>query len=340
MTLLLMDGFDYYTGVQGSRGKWISVGLGMTTGRFGVGQSNQMTGVGTGGVPSTLQSKNFGNQSTLILGFAFNAASFTSNAAILMQFMDDTTTQVELRVDATGHLFVTRNGTTLGSPSTNALLLNTWYYIEIKVVFHQTAGSVEVRVAETVWVSTTGVDTCNTANQFANNIFNVIGANLAGHSFDDLYLCNAAGSGANNFLGDCRIETLYPTGAGTYAEWTPSAGTNFGAVDEATANDDTDYVSSSTVGQRDTHATGNLVTATGTVRAIQPVLTARLGTAGARTLASLIRTAGNDVAGADLPILSSNYLQYTGLQELNPDTGVAWTIAEINAAEFGMKVIA
>lgn len=340
MTLLLMDGFDYYSGGQGSRGKWTQVGSFMTTGRFGVGQAINMTGVGTSGNSVIMQSLRFGNQGTLILGFAMNAQTFINTGAVLWQFMDDSTTQVELRVDSSGHLFFTRNGTALGSPSTNALLLNTWYFIEVKIVFHQTTGSCEARVAETVWVSVTGVDTCNTANQFANNIFNLIGANQVGHFYDDLWLCSSAGTQNNDYLGDCRIETLYPTGAGGVTAWTPSAGSNWAAVDEATANDDTDYVSATGVGDKDLYAFGNLVTSTGLVRAIQPVLTARLATAGSRTLAATTRTAGVDVDGPNIPLLSSSYLQYNKIQELNPNTGLPWTIAEINAAEFGMKVIA
>lgn len=338
--LLLMDGFDYYTGAQGSRGKWTTVGAFMTTGRFGVGQAVNMTGVGTSGFAVNMQSVHVGNQGTLILGFAINMQTFINTGAILWQFMDDGVTQVELRIDSTGHLFFTRNGVALGSPATNALLLNTWYFIEAKVVFHQTAGSCEARVAETVYVSVTGVDTCNTANQYANSIFNLIGSNQVGHFFDDLWLCNAAGAQNNDYLGDCRIETLYPTGAGGQTDWTPSAGANWAAVDEATANDDTDYVAATGVGSKDLYAFGNLVTGTGLVRAIQPALTARLATAGARTLAATARTAGVDVDGPNIPLLSSSYLQYNKIQELNPNTGLPWTIAEINAAEFGMKVIA
>jgi hypothetical protein len=69
---------------------------------------------------------------------------------------------------------------------------------------------------------------------------------------DDLYVCDGSGSVNNDFLGECRVLTLLPSdGNGSNNDFDTSAGgspADHGAmVNDTTPNDDTDYVSSSTV---------------------------------------------------------------------------------------------
>ncbi len=62
-------------------------------------------------------------------------------------------------------------------------------------------------------------------------------------------LCISAGTAFASW------STLLPTGAGTYADWTPSTGiTHYTLVDETTCNGVTDYVRTTTVGHRDSFA--------------------------------------------------------------------------------------
>jgi hypothetical protein len=49
--------------------------------------------------------------------------------------------------------------------------------------------------------------------------------------------------------------SIYPTGAGTYSQWTPSTGTtHYTLVDETSCNGTTDYVSTTVNGNRDSYA--------------------------------------------------------------------------------------
>lgn len=338
MTLLFMDGFDHYTAAQGTR-KWQSAPTKMMTGRFGVGQAGLQNGQFTGGFASPMISNNLGNQQVLIVGFALWIENYDRTDRI-WQFLDGAISQVELRLDSFGYPFFTRNGTALGGPAANNLLLNTWYFLEAKIKIHPTDGYCILRVAEQVVINVTGVNTRNTANNWVNRLYNDQLANWPGRAYDDLWVCNDQGFQNADFLGDCRIETLYPTGEGGLTQWSPSAGANFACVDEDAANDDADYVSATGTGQKDLYQCSNLVTTTGLVRAIQPVLTARLGNAGGRTICAVERIAGSDVDGPNLPLLSSSYLMYPAIQELNPATGLAWAISEVNSSEFGMRVIA
>jgi hypothetical protein len=62
------------------------------------------------------------NFQELIFGFAYYnpSTSFTNNVR-MCTMADGGTNQVDVRTDATGHLFFTRNGTAIGGASTNAL---------------------------------------------------------------------------------------------------------------------------------------------------------------------------------------------------------------------------
>jgi hypothetical protein len=58
-----------------------------------------------------------------------------------------------------------------------------------------------------------------------------------------VYVLDNTGTQNNDLIGDCRIETLYPNGAGNYAQLSANgAGTNYGCVNEHPADDDTTYV--------------------------------------------------------------------------------------------------
>jgi hypothetical protein len=323
-----MDGFDHMTNTQVTR-KWSGSGStnagSMQTGRFGSGQAIRLTNASF-----ILISPSFANSATVAVGCALRLSSFAGT--LLLALRDAGTTQVELRVDSTGHLYLARNNTPVGSASTNALSTGVWYFVEFRATIDNATGAFEIRVGEVVWASGSGLDTQNTANAYVNELRVSPGATL-NMDVDDLYV-------ADDFLGDCRIETIYPSGAGTTTEWTPSAGANYAAVDETTADDDTTYVATAGVGDQDTYVYGDLVTATGVVKAVQINPIYRIDTSGARTLVPVTRSGGSEADGAAITVNSTTYRNARELQEQNPVTAATWTIAEVNAAEFGIRVTA
>ena len=89
-------------------------------------------------------------------------------------------------------------------------------------------------------------------------------------TIDDLYLVDLTGPYPfNDRLGNVKVEQLLPSAAGATTQWTPSTGANWAAVDEQPPSS-TDYVGSTTSGQRDLYATTDLVSTTGTVLAVRP----------------------------------------------------------------------
>jgi hypothetical protein len=122
----------------------------------------------------------------------------------------------------------------------------------------------------------------------------------------------------NDFLGDCVVECLLPqTGNGDLTDFTPSTGTDHGAmVDENPPNDDTDYTTGDTAGQQDCYQYPSLAL-TGAILGIQTNLYAKKTDAGARTVAPIVRLGSTTYVGvAVAPATSYSYL--TAIRELNP----------------------
>jgi hypothetical protein len=157
--------------------------------------------------------------------------------------------------------------------------------------------------------------------------------------FDDLYVCDGTGSApANDFLGDCRVEAIFPSGNGNSSVLVGSDGNstdNYLLVDEAAPNT-TDYVESSTVTDKDTYAYGNLAATTGTVFGVQPVPFAAKTDAGTRSIVSVARVSATEVDSA-AKTLSTTYTYYPDVREAKPGGG-AWAIGDVNGAEFGVKI--
>lgn len=330
MTLLFADGFDHYDSAALMARKWDGSGTGVTqaTGRNGRAWS----------VPNAATYKNVANKQTLINGFAYYVTGTIAGSNAIMSYKDAGTIQVDLVINTNGSISVRRNGVTvLGTTSAGLVHITTWHYIEWKVKIDNTVGTVHVHLDGTEVLALTGQDTQQTANAYATTVnFEYPGY---GNYYDDFYLCDDAGSLNNDFLGDVKIETLYPDGAGNSTQWTPSAGNNYDCVNETIQNDDTDYVEESTVNDIDLYTYGALATSSGTVKATQANLIARKTDAGARQIREKTRTGGTNYSGAT-QTLSGGYIDYREIREVDPNTTVAWTIAGVNGAEYGVEVVA
>lgn len=347
MSLLFMDGAEVYTTEADLEKRWnydpfqassfcsVQAGLGRNGGASIHFSNNAHLGKQTGV-----------NAGTLIAGFAFSSAGSATSNGWLCSFGDSGTEQISLFFDGTGHLQVRRGsnlgtfgGTTLGT-GTKFFANSTYHYIEIKVVFDNSAGAVTVKVDGVTDISLSGIDTTQTANNYANTFH--IGDRSNAHGvteYDDVYLCDASGSLNNDFLGDIRIVGLVPTGAGNYAQWTPSTGSNWQNVDETGPNGDTDYNSDSTPGHRDSFVMGDLPTGAASVLAVQYTLVARKDDAGTRQVAPFVRISGTDYDGTTVSV-TTTYDTYRELKETSPATSAAWTPSEVNGMEYGVKEVA
>jgi hypothetical protein len=282
------------------------------------------------------------NQATWTVGFSFKLlAGYPFSTGPLVSFLDGSSLQMELKMDTTGHLLLSRNGTFL-VVSTNVISIGAENYIEFKTTIHPSAGTYEVRVngSSVGWIPpATGQNTRATANSFANTLqLGNFTESSSTNPLDDLYLCDGTGAINNSFLGDMRVDAVLPSGAGSNTGMTPSAGSNFQCVDDATtANDDTDYVESSVVTTKDTYAYTDITHTPATIAGVQINMVAKKDDAGARSICSVTRSGGADTDGSAIP-LSTSYVDNLQIVELDPNGSIAWTKTNLNAAEFGMKV--
>jgi hypothetical protein len=282
--------------------------------------------------------------STGILGCAYRAAG-SIDAVQFIGFSLGTSSQILLAIDSVGRAGVYRGTTLLGQDPT-PVAVNSFNYFELKVTFHTTAGSFELRKNGVTVASGSGVNTAFAGGTTADGITIASGgavfASLGGpgSSVDDIYLCDATGSVNNDFLGDIRVETLFPNAAGATTNLTrggTDSGNNWDQVNEAAPNDDTDYNSSATAGDKDTYAFTDLVTISGVVYGVQIIARVRKDDAGSRTVATVARSGATEADGPTVG-LGTAYVNIFDVRENKPG-GSGWTLAEVNGAQFGIKVV-
>lgn len=153
--------------------------------------------------------------------------------------------------------------------------------------------------------------------------------------YDDFVLMDDSGSTLNDFIGDCRINTVYPTSAGDTTQWTPISGSNFDNVNDSPANDAV-YNSDHTAGNRDLYNVGDL----GAVSILHVSTLYRLvnSDAGSRQVKTIAKVSGTVYDGPTVSP-STTVLYFTSDFTVNPATGLQWTYTEFNAAQFGVETV-
>jgi hypothetical protein len=343
MAFLFGDSFHHLSQADLNK-KWnntVSGSIGTSDARF-PGSKYFSPGFGSG----SLQAFNLGNQSTLIVGFAFWVSGTFANDLNICSLRDNGGEQLSLRLDDDGLLlYVSRNGTTLAT-ATTVLNGGAWYYIEFKATIHNTAGAYAVRVngapiagiSDATNVNTRGSGTNNYANQvwFHDGGFHGSGSSFR---YSDVYILNDTGPAPlNDFLGDVRYDVLYPDGAGAYSQWTPTSGANYTNVDESPANQ-TDYVESTGDDQIDSYSFADMSVAASTIYVVQVNAYAQKTDSGAKSLAIFCKASdGTESVSAD-QVLGSSWLVYRRILPEEPYAGGTrpWTVARVNGSQFGVK---
>lgn len=342
MTLLFADGFDHYATTDVTK-KWNLVynttnpAITSSVGRRG---SGAYVATSFHGTVKTLPS----SSATMILGIAFKPSAFQGYT--IFSFAEGSTLHLSVVLETSGKISIKRgiyNGTNLATSATT-LSTGTWYYLELKATINDTTGATELRIngVADANLTLTGVDTRNGGTSGVVDTI-AIGQYTSGigsfGSYDDLYVCDSSGSTNNNFLGDVRIDTLLPTGDGNYTQFTPSTGSShYALVDESTPNT-TDYNSDATSGDRDSYTFPDLTALVSqTVYAVQINAAALKSDSGSRSLGTMSRLSGTDKDGSGAA-LGTSQVYVREIQETDP-ASAAWTEANVNAAEFGVKVTA
>ena len=286
--------------------------------------------------------KTLDGQATWYTGFWVKLASIPSGERTLLSFYGtDGTKHVTFAVESTGLIMAYRGnaGAALLATSTFAFTAGVGVYLEFKATISDTVGEVVLKVngSTDATLNTSSLDTRNggaaaTAAQIelfsgTDQTFNI--------DIDDWYINDATGGVDDTFWGDVRIIAKSVDGAGNSAQFTPSTGSNWQNVDDATPDGDTTYNESSTVNHIDSMTTAALGV-TGTVKGVNLLVYARKTDAGVGTLAPLWRISGTDYPGTGVA-LPTDYAYVSQLYRVSPATSSAFTTSEIDGAEIGYK---
>lgn len=338
MALLFCDSADHYTTIAQKYPSNSGFSIGAGLGRFG---TSALVCGGSSGTKSFTYAVSPAKQ-TLIIGFAYLHITAVG-ARGTCYLLDGATTHMMLAVNASGQFYLSRAGSVTLATGSAVLIPDVYYWLELRVKVDDAAGEYELRVNGVTDIGpVTGADTRNAAAAQITAVSWQSPGNITGGSrFDDIYVCDTLGGAADTFLGEIRVQALLPNGNGASSVFVGNDGNstdNYLLVDEAAPNSDTDYVEANTVGDKDTYAYGNLVSTAGTVYGVQVLPFAEKTDAGARSIVSVARSGGTEVDSAAKALLNT-YGYLPDIRMTKPGGG-AWSVSDINAAEFGVKVSA
>jgi hypothetical protein len=341
MTLLGFDGLQ--DAATMTKPEWGSAVMSSVTGRDG-----STNGAASSGSVVTWVYTLPTTAAVCICGFAHNysGSSSLSSANNFWQFRDTAgTAQIAVFVNASGFIEIRRTnraGTLLAtSAGHTAIAQSAFHSYEIKVGLSTVSATVTVRLDSVQVVTFTGVPSSRTSDVAAVAVN--VGAGVSAVQFDDFYVCDAVdatatqGRANNDFLGDLRVQSLFPTADGDTIQWTPSTGANWAAVDEVPPST-ADSVSSITSGNRDLYQLGDLTGTIITVYAIRVALYANKSDAGPAQVKPLVKeNSVVTVASAQGLALTAAAI-FGPLRAVRPSDSAVWTTTDVNALQAGQEV--
>lgn len=304
--------------------------------------------VGTGAI-RCLVNNGFGlyfdNQPTWIVNMRVSLSTLGGGqSAAIVTFRDVGSVQCQLYYFESGGVYklgvargnVFSGGTGIAS-STLTIPTNTLIDIEVRADVNN-SGNMEVRVNEVVYINSAG-DFTTTANNYANNMYFGIDNNSSPtRDYYHVYVMDGTGSDHNDFVGILESLTCRPTSAGTYSQFTPSAGSNFQNVDDSTEDGDSTY-NGGVLNQIDSFVIPNVPLGVVDIVGVTKTTWARRDDALAREIAPMWRIGGTDYISSGLGFfLPASYFAFRSQFPNSPATGIPWDVTEFNNAESGYKV--
>lgn len=343
--LLHIDGFDHYGDdesnlVAGAYSQQSSVTLRTTYGRTG-GACLGAASTDSGFIRKALG----GAKTTVGVGYGIRFPSLPVSYSTMMQFRDnDNTDQVTISLSSTGTIRATRGSsyasTLLGETASPALNNGTWNHVEIKAVFSQSAGAIEIRVNESTVLNLTGIDTVATSLVECSQItINPTPTSTTGEAgIDDLFIWDGTGTSNNDFIGDRRVFTMAPNSNSATQQWSVTgAGSAYQAIDDAVQDGDTSYIEASdSVPVTSEFGFADADASVGAIAGVQTVVMARRVEAVSTAMQVSLLSNGEVDAGATHSI-GDTYAYYSDVSELDPDTGAPWTRTALNAATLRLR---
>lgn len=258
-------------------------------------------------------------------------AALAQQTIILL--MDGSTAQCGLRVNAAGELELIRSTGTLIAGTGHSLAMNAFNLIQGRINVHNTTGTAEIRVNKQTVYSGSSLNTRGGTNNYANG-WRVMGAGGGATSrIASVLLFSGAGNPPNTWTPEAAIYAAAPTGNGGVIEWTPNAGTNWSRNAEAPNDGDTSYVSAASAPLTDSYGMAAPAPLGAAPYALAVEVVARKDDAGTNELDLGLRVGGTVYMAGAPAALTSTYQRFRAVWDLNPATGLAWALADMQAAE-------
>jgi len=335
MAVLFVEGFDHYNTNAFASLKWDFASLSTyqaSGGRFGGGSFGQTS-------TSHAYRQLFSGASTIIAGGAFKYSGTMGANDDLMEFRDGGSTQVTIESSGLGQLRALNGfsvSTVLGVTDGGVLIAGQWHWVEVKVFVSNTVGTVEIRIDGKVVMALTNVDTSFSGGTEID-IITFEGGGFNGQ-WDDIYISDLSGSAPqNDFLGDGRVDTLYPDGDGNYTEFGTTTGTpHSDEVNENPPdNSGASVITSTAANQRDTFTMDDLaVISDQTIFAVQQTSYADYDVS-ATSFRQILRRVADHNGGS--VALSASRAFHIEVWNDDPQAAAAWTETNVNATESGVE---
>jgi hypothetical protein len=229
-------------------------------------------------------------------------------------------------------------GTTLKYIHTVKLRGAKWVYVEIEHKVDATSGVFKVWINDQLVFNQTSGDTRNgTLNSVtAFDIWDSLTAGAA-VALDDLYYTTSNGLTAR--WGDTHIREFFPTSDDSNTGWTLSTGTIvFDIVDNIPTTEGTPNMTATAVNSQFLVGSSENVPNGASIKSVAFNSRIAKNDVGAKDVAGVVKIGATTYQGATLPLSAVDDWLYDPLL-LSPATSAAWTVGEVNAMKFGMKVI-
>jgi len=354
---IFLDGFEQYCSAASTSVAfpattlWDSTSgtVGTNFGRFG----------GIGGSPNATGLIKTVSASTVTFGIAFGVALTTTARLTMIVFSDSAgTAQAAITANVDGSISLYRgNVSTLLATSAAGVLLATGtnHHFEAQLNVDPSAGTIDV------WVDGVCVLSSNALNTRGSSVVGsgvakvqLTANNASGASnYDDVVMYDAgsrtgssgAGTPASSTFehyGDKRVQTLFPSGAGTgnvgtFTQTGGTGGSPYTAVNDRPADGNTSYVADATPGDIISFALDDLASGTTGVTAVAMVAQYEKDDATARTCAAGIRDSSTNAFGTTRGAPGA-YAYTQDIRTLDA-TGSALTPTNVNAMELLFKVV-
>jgi hypothetical protein len=350
MSLILIDGFDHYGSSEAGQvqRKWLAYlgGASSVNARRKGTRSWVFTPAATSLASHRLAALIPDTPNTVVvgLGVKWNSMEDEHFGFIIKRAG---VIQATVKINTDGSIEVLRGDYDGGSAESLGVSLAgvipplVWKYLEFSITIHDSTGAFEIRVNESMVLEGSNLDT--QAGTIAGIDRIQLRGTKTGSGFmyiDDVYI------DTDTFHGDCRVDTLWPDGAGSNAEWSPipSGTDNYANVDDATnMDDDTTHNATDVTNEIDTVTFDDL----------DPIDTTIIGVA----LNLALNKTEPGIMGVT-PVCIIDSVEYTGdeqyVYEIHPGDGIgykigaqqiwegppdapsdAWTESDVNSAEFG-----